>query len=80
MPSKPKKPRKGPRNPLVIPSRQRKAGPHKDKRVKGGNKNEQRELMEEFLLDGWMKTGIISCRDFPRKDECMGPDDCPIFI
>lgn len=45
-----KKPRKGPRNPTVIPARQRNGGPMKDKREpRGGNRNEQKDLLEEFL-------------------------------
>lgn len=45
-------PTQTPRNPLVVPSRQRRAGPMKDRRSsRGGSANSQRELLEQWEED-----------------------------
>ena len=45
-------PKQTPRNPLVVPSRQRRAGPMKDRRSsRGGSVNSQRDLLDEWEED-----------------------------
>jgi hypothetical protein len=45
-------PTQAPRNPVVVPARQRRAGPMKDGRSsKGGTVNSQRELLEQWKED-----------------------------